>query len=172
MKAHEHFDHGARHARVHGEVAGFLPFGIGKGPVGRCAEPPHLARDRRTGLLLPLPHALDEALAPEFVPGLAFGLELALDHDLRSDTGVVGADHPIGIEAAHAVIPDQGVHECLLERVPHVQRPGDVRRGQLDTVRRLLQIERMPEITARLPKGIPARLDLVRVKAFGEFHVS
>src|SRR5713101_7324984 len=47
--------------------------------------------------------------------------------------------------------PDQGVHECLLERVPHVQGAGDVRLGQLDTVRRLLRIGRMPEITARLP---------------------
>ena len=172
MKAHEHFDHGARHARVHGEVAGFLPFGIGKGPVGGRAEPPHLARDRRAGLLLPLPHALDEALAAEVMAGLAFRLELALDHDLRGDAGVIGAHHPIGVEAAHAVVPDQGVHERLLERVPHVQGAGDVRRGQLYTVRWLLRIGRMPEVAARLPKGIPARLDLVRIKAFGEFHVT
>src|SRR5258705_6882607 len=111
VKADEHFDHRARHARVHGEVAGLLSLGIGKAPIGRGAEAPHLARDGRTGLLLPLPHAPDEALAAKVVAGLAFSLQLPLDHDLCCDAGVVGADHQVGIETAHTVIPDQSVHE-------------------------------------------------------------
>ena len=61
-------------------------------------------------------------LAPEVVAALAFRFELALDHDLRGDAGVIGADHPVGVEAAHAVVADQRVHQRLLERVPHVQR--------------------------------------------------
>ena len=46
----------------------------------------------------------DEGLAAEVVARLALVLELALDHDLRGDAGVVGADHPVGVEAAHAVV--------------------------------------------------------------------
>jgi hypothetical protein len=55
-------------------------------------------------------------------------LELALDHDLGSDAGMVGADDPVGVEATHAVIADQRVHQGLLERVAHVQRAGNVGR--------------------------------------------
>ena len=172
MKPHEHFDHGARHAGVHGEVTGLLSLGIGKGPIGRGAEPAHLARDGRAGLPLPIPHAPDETLTAKIVAGRAFGLQLPLDHDLRRDPGVIRPDHPVRVEAAHAVIPDQSVHERLLERVPHMQGAGDVRRGQLDAVGRFLRIGRIPEITARLPKRIPARFDLVWVKGLGEFHVS
>src|SRR2546425_13267564 len=97
MKAHEHFDHGARHAGVHGEVTGFLSIGIGKGPIGRGAEPPHLARDRRTGLPLPLPHAFDETLAAEVMAGFAFLLHPGPAPDLRGEASVVGGGHPTWI---------------------------------------------------------------------------
>ena len=59
-------------------------------------------------------------------------VELAFHHDLRGDAGVVGAGNPGGIEAAHAVVARQAVHDGLVERVPHMQRAGDVRRRQLD----------------------------------------
>ena len=36
--------------------------------------------------------------------------ELALDHDLRGDAGVVGAHLPQRVEAAHAVVADQRIH--------------------------------------------------------------
>ena len=62
--------------------------------------------------------------------------ELLLDDDLRRDAGVVGADLPQRVVAAHAVVADQHVHQRVLERVPHVQRAGDVGRRQLDAVRR------------------------------------
>src|SRR5205814_8660011 len=127
---------------------------------------------RLTALLLPLPHVLDEALAANAAAGLACSVRLPLDNDLCCDTGIVGADQPIGIETTHTVISDQSVHEGLLERVSHVQGAGDVWRGQLDAVGLFLRIGRMPEVAARLPKGIPAPLDLVRIKAFGEFHVT
>jgi hypothetical protein len=43
--------------------------------------------------------------------------------DLGGDASVVGADHPVGVEAAHAVIADQRVHQRLLERVPMCSVP-------------------------------------------------
>ena len=45
---------------------------------------------------------------------------------------MVGADLPQRVVAAHPVVPDHEVHQRLLERMPHVQRAGDVGRRQLD----------------------------------------
>src|SRR4051812_26943962 len=86
MEPDEDFGDGARHARVHGEVAPARALGIGERPVCRRAESTHLAHDRRTGMLLPFPHAARELLAPEIVTRLAFDFELALDDDLRGDS--------------------------------------------------------------------------------------
>ncbi len=75
-------------------------------------------------------------LAPEVASRLAFGLQLILDDDLRRDAGVIGADLPKRVVAEHAVVADQDVHQRLLERVPHVQRAGDIGRRKLDAERR------------------------------------
>ena len=61
-------------------------------------------------------------------------VELALDHDLRGDAGVVGARLPQRVVAPHAVVADQRVHQGVLEGVAHVQRAGDVGRRQHDAV--------------------------------------
>ena len=50
---------------------------------------------------------LDELLATEIVPGLALRGELALDHHLGGDAGMVGAGLPQGVLAAHPVEADQ-----------------------------------------------------------------
>ena len=47
--------------------------------------------------------------------------------------------------AAHPVHADERVHDRVLERVPHVQRAGDVRRRQLDAERRPGRVERRRE---------------------------
>ena len=169
VEAHENFHHGARHLGVHGEVARFLSLGVGVLPVGRGTEAAHLPRDGRARLLLPSPDALDEFLAPEVVAALALFLELALDHDLRGDAGVVGADHPVGVEAAHAMEADQRVHQGLLERMAHVQRAGDVRRRQLDAVRRFAVIV-MAEVAARFPALVPALLDRRGIEALVQHY--
>ena len=143
MEPDEYFDDGARHARIHGEVAGSLTFGVGVSPVGGGAEPAHLARDGCAGLLLPRPHALDEPLPPEILPFHALRLELTLDHDLSGDPGVIRADDPVGVEPAHPVVADQGVHQRLLERVPHVQSARHVGRRQLDAECRAARVERL-----------------------------
>jgi hypothetical protein len=49
-------------------------------------------------------------------------LQLALDDDLRGDARMVGARHPQRVEAAHAVVARQRVHDGLVERMAHVQR--------------------------------------------------
>src|SRR5581483_6443186 len=165
----EHFGHGARHLRVHGEVAALPSLGVGVLPVSGSTEAAHLPRDGGPGLLLPLPDALNKFFAPEIVACLLLEFELALDHDLRSDAGVVGADHPVGVVAAHAVIANERVHQRLLEGVAHVQGAGDVRRRQLDAVRRLLVVA-MPEVAGGFPALVPALLDRRRIEALVEHY--
>ena len=120
----ERFQHGGRKAFVHREALAR--------PVAGRAEPAHLVRDRRAGFLLPRPDALGELLAADVPPRLALRLQLLLDDDLRRDAGMVGAELPQRVVAAHPVVADQHVHQRHLERVAHVQRAGDVRGRQLD----------------------------------------
>ncbi len=161
---HEHLGHHLREPLVHGEALAL--------PVAGGAEPAHLARDRRARFLFPLPYPLDERVTPDVAARGAFRFELALDHDLRGDAGVVGARLPQRVVTAHAVIAGERVHQRLLERVPHVQRPGDVGRRQQDAVVvGIPLVEAGLEIAAVLPDRIPARLDRRRLETLGELHV-
>jgi hypothetical protein len=150
-QAHEHLGDDLRTRRVHREVFAR--------PVRRGAEAAHLAEDRGARFLLPLPDLLDEFFAAEVVARNLLRVELAFDHDLRGDAGVVGARNPGGVMAEHAVVARQAVHDGLVERVAHVQRAGDVRRRQLDRERRLAGIHAGCEITALFPLGAPVFLD-------------
>ena len=102
-------------------------------------------------------------------------LELALDDDLGRDAGVVGARHPERVVALHPVVADQRVHDRVLERMPHVQRAGDVGRRQLDRERRPGGVEGRLVGAAFLPERRPVRLDGGRIEGLGEFghaHIS
>ncbi len=105
-------------------------------PVGRGAEPAQLAGDRAAGLLLPLPDAGDEFLAAEIALCHARLGELAGDHDLRGDAGMVGAGLPQHVAAAHALIADQQVLQREGQRVAHMQAARHVGRRHHYRVRR------------------------------------
>ena len=92
--------------------------------------------------------------------------EQPLDLRLRGDAGVVGAEDPLRPLAAHAGEADQRVLDRPVERVPHVQRAGDVRRRDRDRVvlgrgARGLRVE----AAGLEPAREDARLALVRVVA-------
>ena len=91
VEADEGLAHRDRQALVHGEVLA--------APVDGGAEALHLVEDGAAVVPLPLPHALDEGLAAELLARRAFRGQLALDHHLRGDAGVVGAGHPQGAVA-------------------------------------------------------------------------
>ncbi len=58
--------------------------------------------------------------------------QLPLDHHLRRDARMVGARLPQHVAAAHALEAAQDVLQRVVERVPHVQRAGHVRRRDHD----------------------------------------
>ncbi len=122
VEACEGFANRNRKARVHGEV-----FAL---PVDGGAEALHLVENGFAVLVAPLPDAGLEGFAAEGLAGDAFAGELALDHHLRGDAGVVGAGNPEGFVAPHAVPAGEDVHLSLVEHVAHVQAAGYVGRRQ------------------------------------------
>ena len=128
-----------------------------------------MAGDVAAGLRFPLPDPLDEGVAAQVVARLALGLESPFHHHLGSDTGVVSARLPQGVVPLHAAIAHQGIHDRVVEAVPHVQAAGDVRRRNHDAVggAAIGCIARC-EIAALLPGLVPALFQAVRVVGF--FH--
>ena len=101
--------------------------------------------------------------------GLAlFGGDLALNHHLGGDTGVVGTRLPQGVLALHAVVADQGVHQGLLEGVTHVQAAGDVRRRDHDAEGVFAGVAVGLEVTLGFPVLIERLFDGVVIKSL--FH--
>ena len=160
VQAHEGFDDGLAGHRVHGEHAAR--------PVAAGAEAAHLPLDGVAGMLLPLPHFLDELVAAQRVAGLAFtgDGEVAAHHHLGGDAGVVGAHLPQRAIAAHAVVADQRVLQGVLERMAHVQGAGDVRRRQQDGVGRAVALR--GERAAGFPLLVQAGFEGLGVVAGGE----
>ena len=157
IQVDEHLGHRRRKTGVHGEAL--------VRPVAACAQPPELAGNCAAAGRLPVPHRLHERLAPQLLPRRrlrAFG-ELAFDHHLRCDAGVIGADHPQCIVALQPVIADQHVLQRIVERMADVQRAGHIGRWDDDGKRPGIG-PRRAERSARLPARIQPRLDLGRVE--------
>ena len=121
----EHLDDGARQALVHGEAFAR--------PVAGRAEPLQLVDDDAAALGLPLPDPLEELGAAHLAAARLLPLhQLPLDHHLGRDPGVIGARLPQHVAAAHPLEAAQNVLQRVVERVPHMQRAGHVRRRDHD----------------------------------------
>jgi len=155
----EHEGDGAAEPVVHREA--FMR------PVDRGAEPAHLRRDGPPRLLFPLPDAVEECIAAEPRPGQPVGGDRALDHHLRRDSGMVGADHPARVAALHPLPADEDVLQRLVQRMADVERAGDIGRWQHDGERRGAGAVGA-ECAAFLPVAIPAGFDVGRVEDFVE----
>ena len=129
-----------------------------------------LAIDDPSVLVFPSPDPLEERVAADVVPRLAFFLrEVALDHHLRGDAGMIGAGQPQRSSATHAMPANERVLDRGRERVTHVQAPRDVRwrqhAGEMGTV-----AGSGGKQTAVTPTRVPARLDFRRLVDLGDFR--
>ena len=120
--------------------------------------------------MLPVPDALEEFLAAEVVAGevLVFA-QLLLHLDLRGNARMVGAGHPQRTEALHPLVADEDVLERLVERVPHVELPCDIRGRDDDRERRLAVVHIGGEIALVAPILIDSVFKFVRRIGFCEF---
>ena len=139
----------ARQALVHGEPVA--------APVDAVAECAHLPADRAAGVVLPVPHLLDEQLAAEVLLGLAVDCELLLHHGLGGDAGVVHPGQPQHLVALHPLAPGQRVHQRVVQRMAHVQAAGHVGRRQHHRVWRLAAVGVGGEILRLRPSFGTAR---------------
>ncbi|MNF76730.1 hypothetical protein D3C84_588550 [compost metagenome] len=153
VQAHEGFFHRFRQAVVHGEALAR--------PVHRAAQAADLPGDGAAGLFLPLPDLFQEFVAAQIMPADAVGRQLALDHHLRGDAGVVGARLPQGLAALHAAETDQRIHDRVIETMAHVQAAGDVRRRDHDGVGLARTLR--GEIVVRLPVLVQGGFNGVRL---------
>jgi hypothetical protein len=104
--------HGSRETLVHREARAL--------PVAAAADAAQLRQDLVAELLAPLPDAAHHLFAAERARVDTLGVELFLDDGLRRDAGVVGAGHPQGVKAVHALVAHQYVLQGVVQRVTHV----------------------------------------------------
>jgi len=120
-----------------------------------------------------LPHALDESFAAHFAAARLLALhQLAFDHGLRGDAGVVGAGLPQHVLAAHALEAAQDVLQGIVERMAHVQQAGHVGRRDDDAVGKRLGAfgPAGAEGACRFPCGVDAALDRGGLIGFVDRH--
>ena len=94
------------------------------------------------------------------MPGHVLGRELPLDHHLRGNTGMVGADLPQRVAALHPAEADQGVHDGVVEPMPHVQAAGHIWRRNHDAVG--VASARRREMALPFPDRVPVLFDGLR----------
>ncbi len=127
--------------------------------VERGADAPELGHDRAPVEPEPFPDARLEGLAAEVVPCLPLAGEVLLDRVLRRDARVVVARLEERVEALHALHADERVGQGELERVPHVQLPGHVRRRVGDHESRPAALGVRLVEALGLPRLLPALFD-------------
>ncbi len=114
MKFYKNFKNGLGQPLVHCEALAR--------PIARCAKPLELVDDGAARFGLPLPHALEESFAAHLATtGLLAFHQLALDHHLSRDAGMIGARLPEHVLAAHALEPAEDVLQRIVERMAHMQ---------------------------------------------------
>ncbi len=105
----------------------------GATPIATEAHLAELLEDAGFVLVFPLPDALDELFAAELVAiEIFFFFEAAFDNGLRGDAGMIGAWHPEGVVALHALEADDDVLQRVVEGVTKMEGAGDVRRRDDD----------------------------------------
>jgi hypothetical protein len=90
---------------------------------------------------------------------------LPLDHHLRGDAGMVGADHPQGILALQAGVARKDVLQRIVERMADVERTRHVGR-RVDDGPRLGTGTIRAELARAFPMRIPALFDFGGVEGF------
>jgi len=136
-------------------------------PVAGGSEPPQLACDRAARLRLPFPHMLEESLPPNFRAVDPLAREIALHDHLRRDPCMVRPDDPQSVLAEHPLAAGEDVLQRVVERMPDVERAGDIRRRHHDRPRSRVGTLG-PEQAAAFPMRVPAILDRLGVEGLGK----
>ena len=158
-------------------LGGVRSAGHGEGfacPVAACTNAFELPDDITARFPLLLPDLRDKGVAPHFLPGcvgLVLG-QLAFGHHLGRNARMVGTGLPERVEALHPLPADQDILQCVVERVPHMQRTGDIRGRDHDAIGRRTGLGIGPghEATGLFPRLVKAGFGGGCVECFVECH--
>ncbi len=145
---------------VHGE-----PLAV---PVAGRAHALELLNDRAALLSPPLPDPLDELLTPKLMAGGLLCGKLPLHHILGGNARMVGARHPEGVVALHAVVARQQILQGVVEGVADVQHAGHIRRRNNDGKGRAAFLHSRTEGLVIKPVFVPPLLDFLKLVGFGQ----
>ena len=116
---HKNLDHRVWEIARHGESLAV--------PITRGPKPLQLVDNGAARLRLPLPNLVQKSLAAHLAARRRFGLgQFTLDHHLRRNAGVIGANLPQHIMPAHPVPADQNILQRVVKGMPHMQGSGDI----------------------------------------------
>ena len=161
IQADEHFLHGVGAALVHGEALTL--------PIAGAAQFLQLADDAVAVGVLPIPGALQKAVAAHHLFGQALFAHLGHDFGLGGDGSVVGAGYPQSGVTLHALVAGQDVLPGLIHGVAHVQLAGNVRRRHHDGKGLFAAVDLGMEVTLVAPVLVDAVLGALGRILFGEF---
>ena len=99
---------------------------------------------------------------------IAFFSQLALNHHLRRDAGMVRSRLPQHILAAHPLKPDQQILQRVVQRVAHMQHAGDVWRRNDDGIGLRRGIAGWLEASGLFPCLVQARFGFGGIKSLVE----
>ena len=129
-------------------------------PVATAAERFNLPDDAALILIFPVPNPLNQRFATEIPARFPFEFEeTAFDDRLRRDPGVVDARNPKRLVTLHPLHSHQRVLKRVVQRVPHMERAGNVRRRDNDRKRLFILIDVAVKEALFFPKR---RLTLLR----------
>ena len=109
-------------------------------PVSRIPKFPLLFDNRLVMVVFDRPCPLKEFFASQVVPALAFFFERALDDVLCCNARVVGSRYPQRVVAFHAVIAHDNILQRVVQSVPDVENPRNVRRRNNNGIQRLFTV--------------------------------
>ena len=161
VQADEHFLDGVGAALVHREALAL--------PVAGAAQLFQLADDAVAVGVLPVPGALQKAVAADHLFGQALLAHFGNDFGLGGNGGMVGAGHPQGGVALHPLVAGQDVLPGFVHGVAHVQLAGNVRRRHDDGKRFFAAVDLGMEIPLVAPVLVDTVLGALRGILFGEF---
>ena len=166
VQAHKGFTHGFGEALVQREPLA--------APIAGGPQAADLAGDVPAVLLFPGPGAFEKLLAPDFLAAGALRFQGAFHLQLRGDSGMVGARHPQGGNALHAVVADHQVFHADEHGMPEMQFAGHVGRGDRDhkgllcgVMPRLVGVVDRLEVAVFLPHLVDAFFGFFEIVGFG-----
>ena len=149
---------------IHGEA---VPL-----PVQRTAQFFQLFRDGSARFVTPFPHPLHKRVTAQRLAVSSFRMQLTLDHILGSNSGMVCARLPQGVEPLHTFPASQNILQGIVEGMTNMQTPCNIGRRYDNRKGRFIKRLIGMKIVFFLPEFSPAFFNFFRFVMFIQLNHS